>query len=586
MSIYRGAGGATDTTDQATIDEVTTLAANAASSASSAASSASSASTSASTATTKATTATNAATTASTAASTASSAASTATAAATSASSSATSAAASATSADNDATTASAAAATASAAASDAASDAALAATANTNAQGWASDALTYKNAAATSATTASTAASAAATARDQTLAAFDSFDDRYLGTKSSDPTLDNDGNALVAGALYFNDTDGVMKVYDGSNWRAAYADVSGSLLAVNNLSDISNAASARTNLGLGTAATTASTDYATAAQGALADSALQSYTETDPVFTAWDKSTGISITESQISDLGSYLTSYTETDPVYTASSWYTTTNNSTNWDSAYGWGNHASAGYELTSNLGTAAYTASTAYATAAQGALADSALQSIPDNYVLNTGDAITGDLTFGDNNKAIFGAGSDLQIYHDGTQSIVADTGTGNLKIRAANFELQDASGTNTIIAGIDSDGEARLYYSGAMKLNTSSTGIDVTGTITTDRAYSAVTTDNDLSFDMSASNMFKCTPTGTGTLTFTNITAGQSGNIWLDNSGGYAISAASTTYISATDLTKLSTAGVYFVSYYADGTNVLVSVSPAVTSAGA
>ena len=41
------------------------------------------------------------------------------------------------------------------------------------------------------------------------------------------------------------------------------------------------------------------------------------------------------------------YLTSYTETDPVYTASSWYTTTNNSTNWDTAYGWGDHSTAGY-----------------------------------------------------------------------------------------------------------------------------------------------------------------------------------------------------------------------------------------------
>ena len=41
------------------------------------------------------------------------------------------------------------------------------------------------------------------------------------------------------------------------------------------------------------------------------------------------------------------YLTSYTETDPVYTASSWYSTTNNSTNWDTAYGWGDHSTAGY-----------------------------------------------------------------------------------------------------------------------------------------------------------------------------------------------------------------------------------------------
>ncbi len=46
----------------------------------------------------------------------------------------------------------------------------------------------------------------------------------------------------------------------------------------------------------------------------------LTSYTETDPTFTAWDKTTGISITESQISDFGTYLTSYTETDPIYTA--------------------------------------------------------------------------------------------------------------------------------------------------------------------------------------------------------------------------------------------------------------------------
>jgi len=96
----------------------------------------------------------------------------------------------------------------------------------------------------------------------------------------------------------------------------------------------------------------------------------------------------------------------------------------------------------------------------------------------------------------------------------------------------------------------------------------------------------VTADNDLSFDMNASNYFKCTPTGNGTLTFTNITAGQSGNIWLDNSGGHTISAASSTYIASADLTTISTAGVYFLSYYSDGTNVMVSATPAVTSAGA
>lgn len=86
-----------------------------------------------------------------------------------------------------------------------------------------ASAASTSATNAASSATSANSAKVAAEAARDQTLAAFDSFDDRYLGTKSSDPTLDNDGNALVAGALYYNSVAGTMKVYTGSAWVAAY---------------------------------------------------------------------------------------------------------------------------------------------------------------------------------------------------------------------------------------------------------------------------------------------------------------------------------------------------------------------------
>jgi hypothetical protein len=82
-------------------------------------------------------------------------------------------------------------------------------------------------------------------------LSAYDNFDDRYLGPKSSDPSLDNDGNALVTGALYFNTTSNVMKVYTGSAWVAAYVSAAGVLLAVNNLSDLNNTATARTNLGV-----------------------------------------------------------------------------------------------------------------------------------------------------------------------------------------------------------------------------------------------------------------------------------------------------------------------------------------------
>jgi hypothetical protein len=90
----------------------------------------------------------------------------------------------------------------------------------------------------------------------------------------------------------------------------------------------------------------------------------------------------------------------------------------------------------------------------------------------------------------------------------------------------------------------------------------------------------VTTDNDGSFDMNVTNNFKCTPTGTFALTFTNITAGQSGYVLLVNTGGYAVTAAATTKVGTTALTTISAAGTYLLSYWSDGTNVYVTNSGA------
>ena len=110
-------------------------------------------------------------------------------------------------------------------AATSATSAAASATTATTKA----SEAATSATNAATSATTAttkaseaSTSATAAQTAQAAAEAALDTFDDKFLGSKASDPTVDNDGNALTDGALYFNTTDDVMKVYDLGNtqWK------------------------------------------------------------------------------------------------------------------------------------------------------------------------------------------------------------------------------------------------------------------------------------------------------------------------------------------------------------------------------
>ena len=233
-----------------------------------------------------------------------------------------------------------------------------------------ASNASTSASNASTSATNAANAQTAAEAARDATLAAYDSFDDRYLGAKASNPTVDNDGNPLLAGALYYNTTVPEMRLYTGSAWVAAYVSGGDYVLKANNLSDLTNAATARTNLGL-----------------------------------------------------------------------------------------------------------------------------------------------------------------------------------------------AIGTNV-----------QAYNANTAFLNVEQTW--------TDAQRGAVTTDNDLSFDLSVGNNFTCTPTGTGTLTFTNHTAGQSGYVLLINSGGYAISAAATTKVTAALLATISAAGTYLISYYDNGTNAYCTASGA------
>ena len=259
----------------------TTKATESANSATASANSATAASTSSSTATTKASEASSSASTAlshkndaQTAKTAAETAETNAETAETNAASSATAASTSASSASTSATTATTKAGEAATSASTATTKANEAATSASNANTAASTATTKASEASTSANNAASSATAASASKDAALAALDNFDDRYLGVKSSNPTVDNDGNALVAGSLYFNSTDG-MKVYEGSAWVAAYASLSGALIAASDLSDLSNVATARTNLGLGTAATTAATAYATAAQGTLATNAL-----------------------------------------------------------------------------------------------------------------------------------------------------------------------------------------------------------------------------------------------------------------------------------------------------------------------
>jgi hypothetical protein len=186
---------------------------------------------------------------------------------------------------------------------------------------------------AATSAANAAISEGNASTSAANAAASYDDFDDRYLGAKSSAPTVDNDGDALVTGALYWDTTSNDLYVWSGSAW----------------------------------------------AQGA---------------FTA-----------------GSVLSNVVEdTTPQL---------------------------GGDLSSN----------------------------------------GNDVLFGDNDKAIFGAVSDLQIYHDGTDSIIGftNTHTGKISNITDNEDFITFTPNNAV----------QIYHDNSLKLSTTTTGVDITGILTSD-----------------------------------------------------------------------------------------------------
>lgn len=280
-SATSAASSATTATTKAS--EAATSATNAATSETNAATSETNA---ASSATSAATSATNAASSESAAATSETNAASSASSASTSATNAASSASAASTSETNAASSASAASTSATNAAtseSNAATSATNAATSATNAATSETNASNSASSAATSATNAATSETNAATSATNAAASYDDFDDRYLGAKASDPTLDNDGDALATGALYFNTGGTGMKVYNGSAWE----DIAGTVTSV-----------------------------------------------------AMTTPTGLTVSGSPVTGSGTLAVSFTAGYSI-------PTTTKQGQWDTAYGWGDHASAGY-----------------------------------------------------------------------------------------------------------------------------------------------------------------------------------------------------------------------------------------------
>lgn len=97
--------------------------------------------------------------------------------------------------------------------------------------------------------------------------------------------------------------------------------------------------------------------------------------------------------------------------------------------------------------------------------------------------STGVDVTGNVSLPDNGKAKFGAGDDLQIYHDGANSYIKDSGTGDLKLQGNNLTIGNTADTKYFTAV--NGGKTAIYHQGNERLATTSTGVDVTGTVTAD-----------------------------------------------------------------------------------------------------
>ena len=167
----------------------------------------------------------------------------------------------------------------------------------------------------------------------------------------------------------------------------------------------------------------------------------------------------------------------------------------------------------------------------------------------------------DLRFLDNAKAEFGTGGDLQIYHDASNSFIADGGTGALNIRGSDINIQAADGSETyaVLAG---NGAVTLYHDNSAKLATSAVGTTITGTL-------IATTDTDTSntgsvtLDFGANQNFVLTFTGNVTLANPSTEqVGQSGIICCiqDGTGSRTLSLGTDYETAGGAGITLSTAG--------------------------
>jgi len=487
---------------------------------------------------------------------------------------------------------------------------------------------------AASSASSAATSQAACSGFLGSVTTLYNNFEDSYLGAKASEPSTDNDGGALLVGALYYNSTSNILKVWNGTAWNAAAVDGATILLKAQNLADLPSASTARTNLGLGTMAVEAAADYAPLAgatftgdvtapefigvlqgetvfkakagealskgdavyvSGISGNTPVVSKADADgantyPAFGLASADAALNGTLDVITagQLKNFDTSgFTLGDTLYlsTTPGVLTATPPTGEGSVIQNMGKvereHPSVGSILVVGAGRAAATPNlndgnvfigNASNKAVTADLGDSAASALSTKTIANltitsadinggTIDGVTingavgsSNLTFADNHKAIFGNdGNELALYHNTTDSIIEDQGTGSLLIKGTQLKLQSADGED--YAAFTNNGPARLFNNGVEKFATSSTGATVVGRLNTGQIEVTTLRANDGTAAGSIADSTGVVTLASSVLTTADIDGGTVDNVVI---GGTTAAAGTFTSLNTTgDMTITS-----------------------------
>jgi len=290
------------------------------------------------------------------------------------------------TNAETAETNAAASATTATTKASEASTSASNASTSESNASSSASSA-------STSATNAATSATAAQTAQTAAEAAKEAIDGLYLGTASSNPTVDGNGDAVTVGDWYFNTSDNTTRIYDGSGWNTINPDLVGDTtpqLGGNldlNSNDITGTGNVNITGNVVLSGTVDGRDVAT--DGSKLDNVEANADVTD----ATNVTAAGALMDSEVTNLAQ-VKAFDSTD--------YATAAQGAKADTAHGWGNHASAGYLTsfteTNDLSTAVTWANVPNANITEGSVTQhQAALSVTESQISDLQSYLTGNQT---------------------------------------------------------------------------------------------------------------------------------------------------------------------------------------------